>query len=144
MFAHGSALCSLCLLFLVPAPMASDAVRIQGRWRPLRCVYNGDASEENQASKDDFWTFEKSLLIYTSEARDEYKLNEKARPRQIDVKQLRPDEKERDGVRLIGIYELKGDELRICITSAERPRPREFTSKKGSGHNLFVLQRIKK
>jgi uncharacterized protein (TIGR03067 family) len=45
-----------------------------------------------------------------------------------------------------GIYELKGDELKICFTAEKEKaeRPKEFTSAEGSRHVLFVLKREKK
>jgi uncharacterized protein (TIGR03067 family) len=42
-----------------------------------------------------------------------------------------------------GIYELKGDELRICASVVKGARPEEFKTKAGSNRALFVLKREK-
>jgi uncharacterized protein (TIGR03067 family) len=42
-----------------------------------------------------------------------------------------------------GIYELKGDMLRLCFARPGEKRPTEFTTKSGSGF-LFVVYRRKK
>jgi uncharacterized protein (TIGR03067 family) len=41
------------------------------------------------------------------------------------------------------IYEVKGDELRICHGEAGQDRPRAFTSK-AAGETLVVWKRVKK
>ncbi len=45
------------------------------------------------------------------------------------------------GKKEVGIYELKGDTLRLCWVSADRERPKAFTSK-GRGV-LLVYKRVK-
>ena len=42
-----------------------------------------------------------------------------------------------------GIYALKGNDLKICISLKEKEWPREFTSAPGSRCLLLVLQRDK-
>ena len=43
-----------------------------------------------------------------------------------------------------GIYEIRGDTLRVCLTPIDKgERPKEFSSKPGSGHSLFTLKRPK-
>jgi uncharacterized protein (TIGR03067 family) len=42
-----------------------------------------------------------------------------------------------------GIYELKGDRLKICTSTVSGNRPSEFESKAGSNRVLFVLKREK-
>jgi uncharacterized protein (TIGR03067 family) len=44
-----------------------------------------------------------------------------------------------------GIYELDGDNLKVCFQIIEgQPRPKEFSAKKGSGQALMVWKREKK
>ena len=43
----------------------------------------------------------------------------------------------------IGIYEVKGDILRICLVEPDKERPRDFTYTKGSGRSVWVFQRAK-
>ena len=45
----------------------------------------------------------------------------------------------------LAIYELDGDTMKICAnTPGDKERPKEFTSKPGSGHINIVLKREKK
>ncbi len=43
-------------------------------------------------------------------------------------------------VRSHGVYEIRGDTLRVCLGTPERPA-REFASVKGTGHRLWVFHR---
>jgi hypothetical protein len=49
------------------------------------------------------------------------------------------------GRTLRGIYEIEGDTQKVCLPLEEGAgRPKEFTSKPGSGHLLQVFKREKK
>ena len=41
----------------------------------------------------------------------------------------------------LGIYEIDGNSYKYCLAPAGKPRPTEFTSKKGTGHSLGVSKR---
>jgi hypothetical protein len=46
------------------------------------------------------------------------------------------------------LYELKGDELRLCQHTPDDkrtvwPRPAEFSARPGSGHTITTLRRVK-
>jgi uncharacterized protein (TIGR03067 family) len=43
----------------------------------------------------------------------------------------------------LGIYEVDGDRYKYCLAPAGKPRPKEFTSKEGSGDSLGVMKRAK-
>jgi uncharacterized protein (TIGR03067 family) len=47
------------------------------------------------------------------------------------------------GVTYLGIYEFRGDELRLCYALAGRPRPTGFSSEPGSGHYLAAFRRLR-
>ncbi|HLX63452.1 MAG TPA: TIGR03067 domain-containing protein [Planctomycetota bacterium] len=71
-----------------------------------------------------------------------YKIDTTQSPKQLD---LTPANKENKPVH--AIYELKGDELKICARQADSsdgPRPTEFATKKDSHFALLVLKREKK
>jgi uncharacterized protein (TIGR03067 family) len=44
----------------------------------------------------------------------------------------------------LGIYELKGDEFKVCLAQPGGDRPKEFSTAAGSGHMLFVWKRASK
>jgi hypothetical protein len=46
---------------------------------------------------------------------------------------------------VLGIYELKGDDLKICfVHGGGGERPTDFASKEGTAQSLIVLKREKK
>jgi len=69
-----------------------------------------------------------------------YKLDPAKKPKTIDV--LPTDGLDKDKT-IEGIYEIKGEELTVCVAKPGSPRPTEFASKAGSGHVLFVLKKAK-
>jgi uncharacterized protein (TIGR03067 family) len=48
------------------------------------------------------------------------------------------------GKTFLGIYELSGDDYKVCFAPAGKGRPVEFSSKEGSGNILQVWKRGKK
>jgi uncharacterized protein (TIGR03067 family) len=50
---------------------------------------------------------------------------------------------EAKGEVLLAIYELDGDELRVCFTGPGKPRPKDFSSNQGAGQILFTAKRVK-
>jgi uncharacterized protein (TIGR03067 family) len=114
-----------------------DAERIQGKWKVIAGVYNG----KPLAKKDPLiWTVTRSHFVYGNDSQHAYKLNPAKKPKQIDLTVVRSKAGDKvDRVVLGGIYELKGDMLRICV--GYRDRPKDF--KAGVGRNLFTLKRLK-
>jgi uncharacterized protein (TIGR03067 family) len=68
------------------------------------------------------------------------KIDPTKEPKTIDVSYLEGDIKRQTA---LGIYEVKGDTLRICRAAPAKDRPTEFSSKPGSGHTLMVYKRAK-
>jgi uncharacterized protein (TIGR03067 family) len=70
------------------------------------------------------------------------KIDPSTNPKCIDFKVDVGSEK---GHTLEGIYEWKGDELKVClfVSFTERNRPLEFETKEGSNRATFVLKRQK-
>jgi uncharacterized protein (TIGR03067 family) len=61
-------------------------------------------------------------------------------PKTLDAKGTDPSGRE---VATIGIYELKGDTMRVCFVAAGE-RPREFDASAGSKRTIIVYKRDKK
>ena len=59
-----------------------------------------------------------------------------------EPRRLRPPEVEENEIK--GIYELKGDTLRICGAGQGGERPKEFKSDEGSDAMLLTFRREKK
>jgi uncharacterized protein (TIGR03067 family) len=116
-----------------------DPEGIQGKWEVVAAIYNGKQS----ANKDLLiWTITKSHFVYGSDKQDTYKLNPGTKPKQIDITVVPPKVGGNvDHAVLLGIYELKGDALRICIGHSGKDRPKDFEA--GAGRNVFTLKRVK-
>jgi uncharacterized protein (TIGR03067 family) len=68
-------------------------------------------------------------------AQGPYRIDPAARPREIDLTVTQGAFK---GHVLLGIYEVDGDTLRVCLALKGGPRPTEMASKSGSGHTLTL------
>jgi uncharacterized protein (TIGR03067 family) len=140
---HGQLL-MVALVLAAPAP-ADDKKDIQGTWTVVSAVRSGEKEPEDAVKKlgyvikDDTITMlkdGKDVGTYT------FKLDAAKSPKAIDATlQLGHGLTERPA---LGIYELKGDELKLCFAQGKGARPTEFASKPRSEHNLIVLKREKK
>jgi uncharacterized protein (TIGR03067 family) len=68
------------------------------------------------------------------------KLDRTKDPRTIDITDESGPNK---GKTCLGIYELKGDELRVAFAQPGKPRPTKFTTAPDSGQWLHVWKRVK-
>jgi uncharacterized protein (TIGR03067 family) len=50
----------------------------------------------------------------------------------------------KDGKKILGIYEIKGNTLKSCVATVGKDRPTQFVSKPGSGHALRIFKRAEK
>ena len=68
-----------------------------------------------------------------------FKLDETKNPKELDATETT------DGQQLVhlGIYELKGDDLKLCYVTFGTDRPTEFTAGPGSRHILTTYKRVK-
>jgi uncharacterized protein (TIGR03067 family) len=69
------------------------------------------------------------------------KIDATKKPKIIDVT---AEEGRAKGETRLGIYEVKGDVLRICQAPSGEDRPTEFSSKEGTGWTLKTFKRAKK
>jgi RNA polymerase sigma factor (sigma-70 family) len=120
-----------------------DKETIQGNWEVVSLERDGGSRREEEQLKSAVWGFDKGKLAWNLEGGDkieaDYKLDPTKSPKTIDLI-IGGDPKRH----LEGIYQLKGDELSICIpVGVDRPRPTELTGEKGSKCCLVVLKRKK-
>ncbi|HMC89453.1 MAG TPA: TIGR03067 domain-containing protein [Gemmataceae bacterium] len=120
-----------------------DLEKIQGDWAEVSYVVDGVKVPDDEAQalfrsiKDDKYTiFQFKKVI----GKGTFKLDATKKPRTIDAETTVGGRK----LTLLGIYELDGDTLKICFAPPGKPRPTNFTSKKGSEHRLSVWEREKK
>ena len=145
------ALALIVLDSLVAVSAQDDAVKkelagLAGEWRLVKGEANGEAANDyiienlKCAIKGDRITFEgiKSLTDKFSELT--IKIDGSTMPKCIDLKVQAGSLK---GDVLEGVYECKGDELKLCLYVGKGNRPLEFKAEAGSDRVLFVLKREK-
>jgi uncharacterized protein (TIGR03067 family) len=109
-----------------------DAKNIQGTWSVVSFTGGGESSPKKDFSKAKM-KITKDQLIMIVDGKEQpvgYRLNPKAKPKEIDLlSKQKISTKEGDKIKLVevedrilGLYQLKGDDLQICIR-AGKPRP---------------------
>ncbi len=128
------------------AKRESDQERLQGDWEVVKTEVFGKDAPEGEVTKG-VWTFRGEKLLtkslQDSVIQSEVKLDEKAKPKTLDVTPIDGPEGEK-GKTFKGIYELTGDDLRLCMAGPGLDRPTEFKTKEGAHILLFTLKRVKK
>jgi uncharacterized protein (TIGR03067 family) len=137
----GLALLATCLLGAdKPVPMR-DAEQMTGTWAVVKAVRNGTPAEQIDQVKV---VINKGELHFVTAGKNSptarLTLNPSANPPAID---LVPSDGGYKGKPMAGIYELRGDRLRLCFAVPGKKRPAAFASRAKSGHLLLVLKRAK-
>jgi erythromycin esterase len=120
-----------------------DIERMQGTWRMVALNQEGEVqplsgplAQLQVVILGEQRTVQAGENVY---AQARYRINPAADPPTIDVLVTRGSA---SGMTMLGIYQLNGNRLRVCLASHGRPRPRDFSPKAGSGHVLQELQRM--
>jgi uncharacterized protein (TIGR03067 family) len=119
--------------------------KLQGVWTLVAADFAGETTPEKGAKvsveiKGDKYTLKVEMGKEKSSTEGTFKLNPSGKRKTFDFKyeafgRKTPTE---------GIYELDGDNLKLCFQLFEgNPRPKEFSAKKGSGQALMVWKREK-
>ncbi len=134
-----------CLSISLPTGLAADAKPaspLLGVWQAESLQFDGNAAPDEAAKKMRFTFKEDKLLIRGNfeDAREDvcdYKVDATTTPKQLDF--TPPDKKKP----VLGIYEVQGDTLKICLRHQESQagRPTEFVSKPESQTILIVLKK---
>lgn len=136
---------------LLTAADATDAAkkdldRLQGTWTPVNLKYDGgDIGDAAEAKFQLVIKGNKIVLTDNDDVKKEYgqftfKLDPTTMPKSMDVTVTAGSRK--DAV-LEAIYDVKGDELRICVKVTGKERPAKFESPEGASVALIVLKREK-
>ena len=115
-----------------------DQDKIRGKWDLVE-VREGGAVQKPKKPRQRVVEFDADKVRFDDGTAQEYLLNPRKKPKEIDVK-LSDDEAHR---LVRGIYQLDGDELKICVDLSGKRRPAAFESKKGSEHRVLILKRLK-
>jgi uncharacterized protein (TIGR03067 family) len=127
---------------------ADDAKKDAKAVRQIEGTWKGVSLEQDGTENEDAKNF--TVMIkdgkYDVKNGDEpigkgkLKLDPTKKPKAMDIE---VEEGENAGQTELGIYEIKGDTLRICFAPPDKPRPKKFSAKEGTGYTLVVLKRTK-
>jgi len=136
-------------VLLVAAEPVADAVKkdmtaLEGDWTMVSGEREGEAFPDDLVKsgkrevKDGVSTatFGEAFTI-----KSKFTVDPAKKPKAIDFEVTDGDQK---GTKLHGVYELDGDTLKLCLTTADSDRPTDFTTKAGDGRTLTVWKRAKK
>ncbi len=127
------------LMTATAGPRPGDSKVIQGTWIPTKAELGGVGMSPDTLKlitlKIDDGKYE-----VTAEVVDKgtYAINPDAKPKTLDISGV---EGPNAGKKILAIYELKGDTLRVCYNLGPGPRPTEFQSPVGSNHFLATYKR---
>jgi uncharacterized protein (TIGR03067 family) len=119
---------------------------LQGTWGLVSAKQDGknlpeDAVKKTKITfKNDIYVFPDASGIATSHE-GIIKVDPSKKPKWMDSKATNDAAK---GKLSLGIYEIAGDDYKVCFAPPGKDRPKEFSSKPGSGHILQVWKRAKK
>ena len=120
-----------------------ELAQLAGRWQVVRVEVNGVTMPKKAflkvsiIFKDDRITFKDGNKIYDEIS---FTPDPAKKPKSADLKHTSGLKK---GLNEKAIYELKGDQLKLCIAPARQDPPKTFASEEGTGQELFILKRAK-
>jgi len=125
--------------------VAKDLQAFKGAWRLISREADGKKWSEEE-TKDVIATVDASGTMSVRRGdkgigAGSVKLDPTKKPKTIDASFT---EGEHKGKTCLGIYEIDGDTLRVCVARPGDERPADLSAKAGSGHILVVYQREKK
>jgi uncharacterized protein (TIGR03067 family) len=126
-----------------PAAAKQELKRLEGTWE--------QTSAEYKSKKIDFPVGGRPRLIIQGErftreaggkasAAGTLRVDPGKNPRAIDLIESGKLDVNRPG---LGIYELNGDELRMCVAVPGQPRPTAFSAEEGNRQAIITLRRVK-
>jgi uncharacterized protein (TIGR03067 family) len=126
---------------------ADDGKAIQGTWKVISCEHGGKKLPDDQL-KDAVLIFADGIFTFKAAGKTitvgKYRLDPAAKPGVLDTVATEGPAK---GQTQLGIYELKGDDLKLCQSFGVDRRPAEFKSvnvaDEGNQRMLWILRRVK-
>jgi uncharacterized protein (TIGR03067 family) len=126
------------------SPAGKEVEKLQGEWKVTHLLYNGkDMTEKFPLSftfKGETATLEGDNAVLKEYPKLKFKLDPSTTPKIADVTVVGGVQ---DLATLEGIYEIKGDELQICLKVFAQDRPSDFTAEANSNNALLKLKRQK-
>jgi uncharacterized protein (TIGR03067 family) len=120
-----------------------DAKDIQGTWVPVKAEIGGEPMKSefltNTVMKLDNGKY--VVTVAGSPDKGDYTIDAGSKPKTIDINGA---EGPNAGKKITGIYELKGNTLKICYGLSGSARPTEFKSPPGTRYFLVTYERRRK
>jgi uncharacterized protein (TIGR03067 family) len=139
LFAVVAAILSATIAPLRAGDTKKDQEGLQGTWQVVELTFNGMSVPED-ARKEIKLTF-KGERVQIGKRGHSFKLDPTKKPKAIDLTLL---DEPNQGKTISAIYELKGDDLTLCIPfKLNADRPMAFKAEKGADLMLYVLRRSK-
>jgi uncharacterized protein (TIGR03067 family) len=116
--------------------------KIQGTWKFVSQEVEGKPRPKQELAKQtitfdgDTWTVRRDGKVFQAGT---HKFDPEKKPSQVDAAVTAGEDK---GATMLGIYELKGDALKVCFDPKGKERPTDFTSK--PSRMTAVVERDKK
>jgi uncharacterized protein (TIGR03067 family) len=139
-------------LFLAAAAGAADDAtkkdqeKLQGTWQTVSGEFNGDKLDDELCKvlkfvcKSDKFEVQGPADVLNQYAKGTFKLDATTTPKTLDIT-IGGGEKKGDVIECI--YELDGDNLKVCGKLTGKERPADYTTKQGSNMVSLVLKREK-
>lgn len=127
-------------------PSKEDLKKFAGSWATTKLTYNGEDIDISGKAriklvfKGNTGTVEADDKVKKEYAKIQITLDATTATKCIDIKITGGTQK---GTKFEGIYELKGDKLKICVKIQGNDRPEKFESPAGDGIALLDLTRKK-
>ena len=135
--------CAASIAAAADKPTPQEVEAMQGTWVIESFIGNGDALPADKirswrrivVGDRVTWKRGDETLVELS-----IKYDPRAKPMTLDST---IESGESKGQTMHAIYELKGDELRMCFAPPDKPRPKEFSSTPGSDLLLYTARRMR-
>jgi uncharacterized protein (TIGR03067 family) len=129
------------VLGLIVVAAQADTETIQGTWSVVKATKKGKEAPEEEI-KQVRLIFKGNNVTVNDGKRDEeatFKLDPAKKPKEIDIT---PGGGNADQA-VPGIYEMTGDDLKICFSRPGGERPTNFDATPESKNSLLILKRMK-
>jgi RNA polymerase sigma factor (sigma-70 family) len=124
-----------------PQDAKADKEKLQGTWEFVSAQTGGKEAQGAEAEQMKMMKVVFKGDKVTAKFECTYAIDPGKKPKEFDLKVDEGPELERGTWK--GIYELKGDELTLCMALPNQNRPTEFASKEGEFIMLLKLKRAK-
>ena len=118
----------------------ADATRLNGTWVLVRGEQEGKPLPEDatQGIKMVIDGDKHTLIVGSDKMVSTHLLDPTTTPKSIDAKATEGPYKD---MTLLGIYRIRGDEFTVCFAAPGKERPKNFTTKSGTGTFVHVWKR---